>query len=108
MEPAGPKAAVRARPQGAAVQHAVKPAPPLKAQVPPIPQSGMPALGNLDAQSVISLQAFAGNAAVASLLARPGSTLQRAPAAVAPPAPPAAAGSADQKALLDKLHNDSK
>jgi hypothetical protein len=104
------QAAVRARPQDrASGQRAAAQAQPQKTQLPAIPETGVLDLGTMDPKAVVSLQAFAGNAAVAALLSGAGSsTLQRAPAPAAAAAPPAAASSPEQRALLDQLHNDSR
>src|SRR6202049_4429225 len=107
------QAAVRARPtERASGQHAAKQAPEQKTQLPAVPETGVLDLGAMDPHAVMSLQAFAGNAAVAALLSGAGSrTVQRAaaPAAgAAPPPPPKAASSPEQRALLDQLHNDSR
>lgn len=72
---------------------------PGKAPPAPLRATGVADLGLLDRPTILSLQASAGNAAVASLLA-PGVALQREPVA--------AAARSERQLILDKLHADSK
>ncbi len=107
----GVQPAVHARPQARrpAERSRTHPAPG-KSYPAPIPSTGVADLGLLNAQTILSLQATAGNTAVASLL-ESGASLQRQPAAAAaPPAPPAAgpASRSERQVILDKLHADSK
>src|SRR5207237_5197927 len=101
--------AVHARPQARRPAERSRPHPaPGKSHQAPIASTGVADLGLLNAQTILSLQATAGNSAVASLLGS-GASLQRQPApAAAPPAPPAAgpASRAERQLLLDTPHAD--
>jgi hypothetical protein len=107
----GVQTVVHARPQAhrPAERTRARPAPGKSYQA-PVAATGVADLGLLNPQTILSLQASAGNAAVASLLAT-GATLQRQPAAAAAPAAPPAAGPtprSERQVILDKLHADSK
>src|SRR2546430_7376404 len=90
----GVQPAVHARPQARrpAERSRTHPAPGKSYQA-PITSTGVADLGLLNAQTILSLQATAGNSAVASLLGS-GASLQRQPAPAAAPPPAPAAGPA--------------